>query len=253
MEINLKAKTLNLKGYCLEDEIKKLEEEYNEFYTAVNYYRHFQNRLDFKGAGDLQANCLEECCDLIQACISVMQKLKLADKLEEYYNTTHTEKIKKRPRTEYEWKQVEKSSKVMPREEINRIEMELLNYSEYNAQIKNLKLMLENKDYDTLTGIDISAENYNASRNSESNIERKIVEIEKQELRIKANISRLKVKTKKIEQCISTFNDIENEFFNLRYLEQLMYTEIQEEMECSYNKLRKIKHSIIHKCFLQGL
>lgn len=141
----------------------------------------------------------------------------------------------------------------MPREEINRIEMELLNYSEYNAQIKNLKLMLENKDYDTLTGIDISAENYNASRNSESNIERKIVEIEKQELRIKANISRLKVKTKKIEQCISTFNDIENEFFNLRYLEQLMYTEIQEEMECSYNKLRKIKHSIIHKCFLQGL
>lgn len=96
--VNLNIKPLNLKGYCLEDEINKLEEEYKEFYSAVNYYKHFKNRLDFGGIDDLKRNCLEEAADLIQVTISVLQKLELSDKLEEYFENEHKEKMKNRPR-----------------------------------------------------------------------------------------------------------------------------------------------------------
>lgn len=77
---------LNLEGYTKSDEVYKLNEEVTEFIETVESNFTKERRL-------------EEASDVIQTVISCLQKCNIsANDLEEYYNTTHAEKIKDRPR-----------------------------------------------------------------------------------------------------------------------------------------------------------
>lgn len=83
-------KNIDLSMVTFMDQIKKTEEEDKEFLEAI-----FQYKL---GIGSRE-HVKEEICDKIQAALGLAEKQGIpANEIEEYFNTTHNEKIKNRPR-----------------------------------------------------------------------------------------------------------------------------------------------------------
>ena len=83
-------KNIDLNKFTLLDQVKKMREEEFELIAAAFGFRYgIDNRDHVK----------EEACDVIQTVLGVAERVGIpASEIEGYYKTTHTEKIKSRPK-----------------------------------------------------------------------------------------------------------------------------------------------------------
>ncbi|APF21574.1 hypothetical protein [Clostridium butyricum] len=83
-------KNIDLSKITFINQIKKTQEEDKEFIEAIMQYK--------LGIGSRE-HVKEEICDKFQAALGLAKKQGIpAEEIEEYFNTTHAEKIKNRPR-----------------------------------------------------------------------------------------------------------------------------------------------------------
>ena len=83
-------KNIDLSNLTLLDEVKKLQEEVFELTVAA---------FGYKYSVDNKEHLKEEACDAIQTILGVAERAGIpASEIEGYYKTTHTEKIKSRPK-----------------------------------------------------------------------------------------------------------------------------------------------------------
>lgn len=91
-------KNIDLSKITFINQIKKTQEEDKEFLEAIMQYK--------LGIGSRE-HVKEEICDKFQAALGLAEKQGIpAEEIEEYFNTTHVEKIKNRPRQEDYMKQI---------------------------------------------------------------------------------------------------------------------------------------------------
>lgn len=90
--MKIEVKSIDLTGLTLEDELKKRDEENAEFIEALNDYLETNDFVT-------RQHLLEESCDVVQVIFSILGSIGIdIEELSHYWNSTHINKIKDRPR-----------------------------------------------------------------------------------------------------------------------------------------------------------